>query len=980
MSLGASPAASEFAFAATPSAMALQSAPRGVDIGSFAPPSGSGGGGGGASGGAGSGASSNAPDYSVAQMGSDGFTDSLAAAAGMSRPKKTSKNDVPAVREFIDVAAELFGSTDVSDAVNGIPGTALGIAHQPILGPLRARAIAGIVGWIDRQDQNRYQSNRRQLKQKLTTGIRRALIREWKENGKKGPKPSSEDAAAIAEDLIVEAEVAAGVLTSSPLGTGAAPGTPDPTPKPNGSDCCSDAKEECESICPCPCDCTRVDGGGDDDDDIAVRGARLDLSYELFEDPQMPNDVTARGSFIDGDNGSDPDDLFGRGEFGVVGGANSRGWRDEQLVIPLEEETFVGGAGDLGLVRADGTDPEFTGVLPEGVYAQLPVTSSRRLRRLAARVARTISDLDGTTSQDKARRLRRRVEKLRRLLELEIDRVLTEWVTRVFLEVTDEAPAAPGLIDELKRALLPLLTRLIALQLARDAVRRTLRTPPRRSKESRFWLTMQADDLNLESLLVDGDAISAVLGVLVRRGEATIPDRQRAESAQDDVAVVVANEAVRLETREATRRPERGQLNKDWRLGSLARKPWFMGFVQRLQRREERFGAFGAGLPSAPNFGDGVPSDLAATWRQSGSISDLLDQGYVTDGWSLKPSGERRTHDALLARLDPAFLASFGEETSRQSDYAASQWQNAGRDLYSGIEQEIRDAGGGVGAELWIGTKKAAGVWATLAAFFLPLSAGARTASFVGKLAGRSSTSAAFASRASWATGAGVVGSTEFGLSAVRQVAFDDELNVGLAFAEAGLSMALFSPVGVAAGRSAHASSVPVQGGEALSGASRAARETVRPLARRVSELDLPYRVPKTLGVRLSRAGATRVRYAGVNESPILRQLRRLPGLRNISWEQHHVFLQQRWLKPGGPTAWYAEGSAEAIGLRELGNAGWNLMPVPRALNQALGRSPWGTLAFGAGVGVVGVGGSVYVGSEVGEWAVETSVDAWYPE
>lgn len=92
-----------------------------------------------------------------------------------------------------------------------------------------------------------------------------------------------------------------------------------------------------------------------------------------------------------------------------------------------------------------------------------------------------------------------------------------------------------------------------------------------------------------------------------------------------------------------------------------------------------------------------------------------------------------------------------------------------------------------------------------------------------------------------------------------------------------------------------------------------------------------------------------------------------------MEFEQGHVFLQQRWFRPGGPTAWYPDSVLAQRGLQRLGNAGWNLMPLPRSLNQALGRSPAWSAAFG--VGVVGGGVGITYGSyKGGQWIAETVV------
>jgi hypothetical protein len=55
-----------------------------------------------------------------------------------------------------------------------------------------------------------------------------------------------------------------------------------------------------------------------------------------------------------------------------------------------------------------------------------------------------------------------------------------------------------------------------------------------------------------------------------------------------------------------------------------------------------------------------------------------------------------------------------------------------------------------------------------------------------------------------------------------------------------------------------------------------------------------------------------------------------------VEWEMHHVFIQQAWSKGTGQI--YDDLLANE-GLRRVGNGIWNLMPIPRALNNWLGRS-----------------------------------------
>jgi len=145
------------------------------------------------------------------------------------------------------------------------------------------------------------------------------------------------------------------------------------------------------------------------------------------------------------------------------------------------------------------------------------------------------------------------------------------------------------------------------------------------------------------------------------------------------------------------------------------------------------------------------------------------------------------------------------------------------------------------------------------------------------------------------------------------------------------------------------------------------ARQTLRPAFGAIGELRfLPYRQRLTLGVRLSRLFLTRTQgYAGVEDSPLMAALlRRFPALREWDWEQGHWAIQQKWFREGSPNAWYTM-RQEIQGLRRVGNAGWNLLPMPRALNQYLATHPNVALSFGIAVPVAGgasVGGSWYLG------------------
>jgi len=95
-----------------------------------------------------------------------------------------------------------------------------------------------------------------------------------------------------------------------------------------------------------------------------------------------------------------------------------------------------------------------------------------------------------------------------------------------------------------------------------------------------------------------------------------------------------------------------------------------------------------------------------------------------------------------------------------------------------------------------------------------------------------------------------------------------------------------------------------------------------------------------------------------------------LTATRGVNWEQGHVFFQQRFWRFGKSTQWYPNNDIADLGLRTLGNAGWNLMPMPRFLNRFLGRHQWAQ--FGVGVGTAAsIPGSFYGGYKLGQYLQE---------
>jgi RHS repeat-associated protein len=153
-------------------------------------------------------------------------------------------------------------------------------------------------------------------------------------------------------------------------------------------------------------------------------------------------------------------------------------------------------------------------------------------------------------------------------------------------------------------------------------------------------------------------------------------------------------------------------------------------------------------------------------------------------------------------------------------------------------------------------------------------------------------------------------------------------------------------------------SGAAVAAGSELSLASRVAREVLRPVMREVGGLPRVLRPGRqlTAGDKLRRFLLQDTKgYPGVSYSPVGRFLKeKFPGL---ELQQHHAFLQRKWIRPGGPHQWYATDVLAQRGLQRLTDAGWNLMPIPGALNRALGRSAAGTAAFAGGIAsAIGLG------------------------
>ena len=103
-------------------------------------------------------------------------------------------------------------------------------------------------------------------------------------------------------------------------------------------------------------------------------------------------------------------------------------------------------------------------------------------------------------------------------------------------------------------------------------------------------------------------------------------------------------------------------------------------------------------------------------------------------------------------------------------------------------------------------------------------------------------------------------------------------------------------------------------------------------------------------------------KHPNVNLGPIGRYLKK--AFPNTKWEQHHVVIQAKWFRQGGPSQWYPRDALANKGLQRLGNAGFNLMSILRRLNNALGKSGIKTASLAIGfVSTVAYGVSEIINS-----------------
>ena len=79
--------------------------------------------------------------------------------------------------------------------------------------------------------------------------------------------------------------------------------------------------------------------------------------------------------------------------------------------------------------------------------------------------------------------------------------------------------------------------------------------------------------------------------------------------------------------------------------------------------------------------------------------------------------------------------------------------------------------------------------------------------------------------------------------------------------------------------------------------------------------------------------------------------------------QQGHILIQQRWFKLSSTFAQFPANPAATAGLKRLGNAGWNLLPLPAKINRLLGQTnPLSRLATAGVAGMVygGLGAELY--------------------
>jgi hypothetical protein len=94
-----------------------------------------------------------------------------------------------------------------------------------------------------------------------------------------------------------------------------------------------------------------------------------------------------------------------------------------------------------------------------------------------------------------------------------------------------------------------------------------------------------------------------------------------------------------------------------------------------------------------------------------------------------------------------------------------------------------------------------------------------------------------------------------------------------------------------------------------------------------------------TVGVKLRRLLLQDTQgYPGVRYSPVGALLDR--WFPNLKLQMHHTWIQQAWTSIGSRFEKFPGNRGARIGLQRLGNSGLNLLPIPGAWNNFLGRHP----------------------------------------
>ena len=273
------------------------------------------------------------PDHAVETIGEDAFDTALGVASAITRPHRSgaSLEATAAVSAAVlagsaaatGLATFGFSDNDIVAAVGSMSDEAVsgllqgtGLEHFSIH---RDVALNDLTAWVTSQaaeivsdvdpktgqmrevgrvyDKKAYAKARSRLVKSMTHAIRRELRRQWREGGRKGRRPTTEDARRLAEAMLREAEKRAwGDDGASSADAGLVGGAYCATPK-----CCAEERRECEQTCPCPCECGTKDVGGDGDDPAGGKGT---LSY--FDDDPFGGQSWTR-STIDTSLGDESD-------------------------------------------------------------------------------------------------------------------------------------------------------------------------------------------------------------------------------------------------------------------------------------------------------------------------------------------------------------------------------------------------------------------------------------------------------------------------------------------------------------------------------------------------------------------------------------------------------------------------------------------------------------------------------------------------